>query len=110
MANFRMSLFFGLALSIGGLACFLNAPSYDRERGPWQVAAAVAVLIGVLTLVRFRWAPEAVGAFFVVLGIGGVWLLANPKADLCGLSLLLIGSATALAGYPSLRRELRGKR
>jgi uncharacterized membrane protein HdeD (DUF308 family) len=105
-----MHLIFGLALSIGGILCFIDAPAYEHERGPWQVTAVAAVFIGILTLARFRWAAEMVLVFFIVLGAGGVWLLANPKADLCSLSCLLAGSALAFSGYPALRRQLRNKR
>jgi hypothetical protein len=109
MAAPRMHLIFGLALSFGGILCFINTPSYEDVRGPWQITAVVAVLLGILTLARFRWAAEMVLVFFVVVGVGGVWLLANPKADLCSLFCLLAGSATALSGYPTLRRQLRDK-
>src|SRR5947209_6830169 len=105
MSTARMHLIFGLALSFGGILCFLNTPSYEEVREPWQITAFVAVVIGLLTLARFRWAAEMVLVFFVVLGAGSVWLLANPKADLCSLFCLLAGSAIALSGYPALRRQ-----
>lgn len=75
------------------------------------VALAMAVCLAVeavLLLVRFRWSPEVFAALILfIIGWGVVQGVADGfDRNRIGMSA---GAVAALFGYPTLRREVRGR-
>lgn len=105
------TLLFYVAMLVGGAAyTAVRLPTHAVElQGVSAALAACSLVVGVLLLVRFRWAPELFAALvLLVLGWG---VVRGLTAGFTGTRIGLTASAlVTLFAYPVLRSEVRPTR
>ena len=97
-------------LTCGGLCLLLLLPTAQDQL---QTAAVVvlsclAILVGVLIMLRIRWSPELMAGVLLLVVLGGVASCLLLGYNLRRLGTVVVAGAGLWLGYPDLRRAIRG--